>query len=105
MGVRCGIVADVRQRLKLHPNPCAVFRQRRGIQRAGGDPGFPGLYGPPSMPATQNPTRIAFIQTPGWAAASPGAKAAFYFEFLDKASHLFQTPDTDKSNVGCCDRI
>jgi Asp-tRNA(Asn)/Glu-tRNA(Gln) amidotransferase A subunit family amidase len=45
-------------------------------QRAGGDPGFPGLYGPPSMPAVQKPKRIAFIETAGWAAASPGAKAA-----------------------------
>ena len=45
-------------------------------QRAGGDPGFPGLYGPASMPAAQKPKRIAFIETAGWAAASPGAKAA-----------------------------
>jgi Asp-tRNA(Asn)/Glu-tRNA(Gln) amidotransferase A subunit family amidase len=45
-------------------------------QRAGGDPGYPGLYGPASMPAAQKPSRIAFIETAGWAAATPGAKAA-----------------------------
>ena len=34
---------------------------------------------------------------------SPGAKAAFYFEFLDKASHLF-TPlaDAGKDDLGTC---
>lgn len=34
---------------------------------------------------------------------SPGAKAAFYFEFLDKASHLF-TPraEAEKASLGRC---
>ncbi len=45
-------------------------------QRAGGDPGYPGLYGPASVPAAQKPKRVAFIETAGWAAASAGAKAA-----------------------------
>ena len=45
-------------------------------QRAGGDPGYPGLYGPASVPPAQKPKRIAFIETAGWAAASAGAKAA-----------------------------
>jgi tRNA-5-methyluridine54 2-sulfurtransferase len=36
-------------------------------------------------------------------AASPGAKAAFYFEFLDKAAHLF-APGTaaEQGDVGSC---
>ncbi len=45
-------------------------------QRAGGDPGYPGLYGPASVPPAQKPKRIAFIETAGWSAASAGAKAA-----------------------------
>jgi Asp-tRNA(Asn)/Glu-tRNA(Gln) amidotransferase A subunit family amidase len=44
--------------------------------RAGGDPGFPGLVGPPSAPAPDKPRRLAFIATSGWALASPGAKRA-----------------------------
>jgi Asp-tRNA(Asn)/Glu-tRNA(Gln) amidotransferase A subunit family amidase len=44
--------------------------------RAGGDPGYPGLYGPASAPAAQKPRRVAFLETAGWAAASSGAKAA-----------------------------
>src|SRR5439155_19955488 len=43
-------------------------------QRAGGDPGYPGLYGPASAPAAQKPRRVAFVETAGWAAASAGAK-------------------------------
>ena len=36
-------------------------------------------------------------------AQSPGAKAAFYMEFLDKASHLF-TPlaQDEKDGLGAC---
>src|SRR2546430_11231718 len=44
--------------------------------RAGGDPGYPGLFGPPSTPPPRNPRRLAFLETAAWRAASPGAKAA-----------------------------
>jgi Asp-tRNA(Asn)/Glu-tRNA(Gln) amidotransferase A subunit family amidase len=44
-------------------------------QRAGGDPGYPGLYGPPTAPAAQKPRRVAFVETAGWASASPGGKS------------------------------
>src|SRR5271154_529800 len=46
-------------------------------QRAGGDPGYPGLYGPPTCPAPSKPRRLAVLETPGWVVATPGAKAAF----------------------------
>jgi Asp-tRNA(Asn)/Glu-tRNA(Gln) amidotransferase A subunit family amidase len=42
--------------------------------RAGGDPGYPGLFGPDSVPAPRQPHRVAFLETAGWADASPGAK-------------------------------
>jgi Asp-tRNA(Asn)/Glu-tRNA(Gln) amidotransferase A subunit family amidase len=44
--------------------------------RAGGDPGYPGLFGPASAPAPKKPRRVAFLETPGWAAASADAKGA-----------------------------
>jgi Asp-tRNA(Asn)/Glu-tRNA(Gln) amidotransferase A subunit family amidase len=46
-------------------------------RRAGGDPGFPGLYGPPTCPAPAEPRRLAVLETDGWAVATSGAKAAF----------------------------
>src|SRR5262249_21670118 len=45
-------------------------------QRAGGDPGYPGLYGPQKLPVAKRPRRLAFIETAGWETASAGAKAA-----------------------------
>ncbi|MGA7486860.1 MAG: amidase family protein, partial [Xanthobacteraceae bacterium] len=40
------------------------------------DPGYPGLFGPDSVPQARKPRRVAFLETAGWAAASPGARAA-----------------------------
>jgi Asp-tRNA(Asn)/Glu-tRNA(Gln) amidotransferase A subunit family amidase len=45
-------------------------------QRAGGDPGFPGLYGRPEPPAATRPEKLAFIETAGWDGATDAAKAA-----------------------------
>ena len=42
--------------------------------RAGGDPGYPGLFGPVTMPVPKIPRRVAFLETAGWAAASASAK-------------------------------
>jgi Asp-tRNA(Asn)/Glu-tRNA(Gln) amidotransferase A subunit family amidase len=44
--------------------------------RAGGDPGYPGLFGPPRAPEPQRPRRIAFLETAGWSSATSGAKDA-----------------------------
>src|ERR1700722_14138345 len=46
-------------------------------RRAGGDPGFPGLYGPPACPAPSKPRRLAVLETDGWAVATVAAKEAF----------------------------
>jgi Asp-tRNA(Asn)/Glu-tRNA(Gln) amidotransferase A subunit family amidase len=46
------------------------------VKRCGGDPGFPGLYGPPHPPEPAKPRRLAFLETDGWADASPAAKQA-----------------------------
>jgi Asp-tRNA(Asn)/Glu-tRNA(Gln) amidotransferase A subunit family amidase len=45
-------------------------------QRAGGDPGFPGLYGHPEAPLAMRPEKLAFLETDGWGVATNGAKQA-----------------------------
>lgn len=45
-------------------------------ERVGGDPGFPGLYGPTLPPAPVKPARLALIETGGWAKTTPGARTA-----------------------------
>src|SRR3954470_13500684 len=45
--------------------------------RAGGDPGYPGLQGPPEPPGAQRPRALAVLQTSGWEDAAPEARAAF----------------------------
>jgi Asp-tRNA(Asn)/Glu-tRNA(Gln) amidotransferase A subunit family amidase len=45
--------------------------------RAGGDPSHPGLYGEIVPPAPRKPARLIRLDTAGWVAAEPGAKAAF----------------------------
>lgn len=45
-------------------------------QRAGGDPGFPGLYGPSTSPTPCKPQRLAVLETDGWGAVTPGAREA-----------------------------
>jgi Asp-tRNA(Asn)/Glu-tRNA(Gln) amidotransferase A subunit family amidase len=46
-------------------------------RRVGGDPGYPGLYGPPSCPSPSKPRRLAVLETDGWLVASASAKAVF----------------------------
>jgi Asp-tRNA(Asn)/Glu-tRNA(Gln) amidotransferase A subunit family amidase len=46
-------------------------------RRAGGDPGYPGLYGPSTCPTPSRPRRLAVLETDGWAVASAAAKAVF----------------------------
>ena len=45
--------------------------------RAGGDPGYPGLQGPPEPPPAQRPRSLAVLQTSGWEIAAPDARHAF----------------------------
>jgi len=45
-------------------------------QRCGGDPGFPGLYGPATPPAAVRPKKLALLETDGWSVATPGGKQA-----------------------------
>jgi Asp-tRNA(Asn)/Glu-tRNA(Gln) amidotransferase A subunit family amidase len=45
--------------------------------RCGGDPGRPGLIGPPSPPAAVKPERLIVLETEGWAELDGASKAAF----------------------------
>lgn len=44
--------------------------------RAGGDAGSPGLFGPAQTPASVRPKTLAFLETSGWAETGDAAKAA-----------------------------
>jgi len=46
-------------------------------ERAGGDPGYPGLQGPSEPPRAQRPRAVAVIETTGWEVAAPEARRAF----------------------------
>lgn len=47
------------------------------VARAGGDPGYPGLYGPATPPVTKQPGRLIVMETEGWAVTDDRTKAAF----------------------------
>jgi Asp-tRNA(Asn)/Glu-tRNA(Gln) amidotransferase A subunit family amidase len=53
----------------------AWLTAREITARAGGDPGFPGIRGPRTVPEPRKPARLALLQTAGWAAATDDAKA------------------------------
>jgi Asp-tRNA(Asn)/Glu-tRNA(Gln) amidotransferase A subunit family amidase len=46
-------------------------------RRAGGDRGWPGLFGPPLPPAAAKPERLIVLETEGWAALDAGSRSAF----------------------------
>jgi Asp-tRNA(Asn)/Glu-tRNA(Gln) amidotransferase A subunit family amidase len=46
-------------------------------RRAGGDPGRPGLFGPPTPPAARRPAVVGVMETEGWGALDAASKAAF----------------------------
>jgi Asp-tRNA(Asn)/Glu-tRNA(Gln) amidotransferase A subunit family amidase len=46
-------------------------------ERVGGDPGYPGLYGPLLPPPARAPKRLAVLETSGWDKTSTGARNAF----------------------------
>jgi Asp-tRNA(Asn)/Glu-tRNA(Gln) amidotransferase A subunit family amidase len=46
-------------------------------QRAGGDRGCLGLFGPPTPPAATKPERLIVLETAGWASLDDASKAAF----------------------------
>jgi Asp-tRNA(Asn)/Glu-tRNA(Gln) amidotransferase A subunit family amidase len=54
-----------------------IWAMARAIaDRVGGDPGYPGLIGPPDLPEAQQPRRLALLRTAGWPIISPPARAS-----------------------------
>ena len=53
---------------------------------AGGDPSYPGLYGALTAPAPRQPARLIRLDTAGWPAAEPAARAAFE-SYLSRLVH------------------
>jgi Asp-tRNA(Asn)/Glu-tRNA(Gln) amidotransferase A subunit family amidase len=47
------------------------------VERVGGDPGCPGLFGPRRAPAAQKPGRLLVLETAGWEQLDAGSKSAF----------------------------
>ena len=45
--------------------------------RAGGDPGYPGLFGAATLGPPLRPERLIFVETEGWAKCDDGTRAAF----------------------------
>ena len=46
-------------------------------ERAGGDRGCPGLFGPPRAPAAHMPERLIVLETEGWEGLDAGSRSAF----------------------------
>ncbi len=46
-------------------------------QRAGGDPGHPGLFGPPEAPAPVKPQQLVVMETSGWKDLDSSTRDAF----------------------------
>ena len=46
------------------------------VDRTGGDPGYPGMDGPPETPPAKVPDTLIFMETGGWRDASDAAKTA-----------------------------
>jgi len=45
--------------------------------RAGGDPGYPGLYGPPELAAARRPDSLIMLETEGWSQCDADTLKAF----------------------------
>jgi Asp-tRNA(Asn)/Glu-tRNA(Gln) amidotransferase A subunit family amidase len=46
-------------------------------RRAGGDRGYPGLFGPPTPPAAVKPERLIVLETEGWVVLDDASKSGF----------------------------
>ena len=66
-------------------------------EHAGGDPGYPGLYGAPTPPAPHKPARLIRLDTAGWAETDDASRAAFesYLASLAEQGVTIFTRDDD----------
>lgn len=60
---------------------------RQISSRVGGDPGYPGLSGPMSMPKPRSPRSLAFVETAGWELASEETRGALAVVLAAAGAH------------------
>jgi len=51
------------------------------VARTGGDPGYPGVAGPMTLPPQKMPKRLVFLETTGWSKVSPALQSAMQEAF------------------------
>ncbi len=68
---------------------------RAVAERVGGDPGYPGLIGPPTLPPPRRPARLALLCTAGWPILTAPARASLEaaLALLRAAGVTVLTPD------------
>jgi Asp-tRNA(Asn)/Glu-tRNA(Gln) amidotransferase A subunit family amidase len=68
---------------------------RAVADRVGGDPGYPGLTGPLTVPPPRRPTRLALLRTAGWSILAAPARASLEaaLDRLRAAGVTVLTPD------------
>ena len=68
---------------------------RAVAERVGGDPGYPGLIGPLTLPPSQRPARLALLRTAGWPILAATARTSLEaaLDRLRAAGVTILTPD------------
>ena len=80
---------------------------REITSRAGGDAGYPGVMGPMALPSARKPSKVAILQTAGWAKATDQAKAELQraVDAMKAAGIEVADRDSDSAVAGVEDAI
>jgi len=80
---------------------------REITSRAGGDAGYPGVMGPMALPSARKPSKVAILQTLGWAKATDQAKAELQraVDAMKAAGIEVADRDSDSAVAGVEDAI
>lgn len=80
---------------------------REITSRAGGDAGYPGVMGPMDLPSARKPSKVAILQTAGWAKATDEAKAELQraVDAMKAAGIEVADRDSDSAVAGVEDAI
>jgi len=80
---------------------------REITSRAGGDAGYPGVMGPMDLPSARKPSKVAILQTAGWAKATDQTKAELQraVDAMKAAGIEVADRDSDSAVAGVEDAI
>lgn len=80
---------------------------REITSRVGGDTGYTGVMGPMDLPAARKPSKVAMLQTAGWANATDQAKAEWQraVDVMQAAGIEVAVRNTDSAVAGIEDAI